>query len=87
MLLDAFFAFPFQIRQCDRATSVTIIAFAAVRVGSTVPSGFAPVGNSRKAQRICSRENPKRSGPQPDETAGLLSVFVKSSPLNRMDAR
>jgi hypothetical protein len=37
MLFPAFFAFPFQIRQCNRSTSVTIAAFAAARAGSPPP--------------------------------------------------
>ena len=36
MLRRAFFALPFQIRQCRRSTSATIIAFAVTRSGSSV---------------------------------------------------
>jgi hypothetical protein len=33
MLYPAFLAFPFQMRQCNRSTSVTITALAAARSG------------------------------------------------------
>jgi hypothetical protein len=36
MLRWAFFASPFQMRQCRRSTSATIIAFAATRSGLSV---------------------------------------------------
>ena len=41
MLFRVFFALPFQIRQCNRSTSVTITPFAFTRAGSPAESALA----------------------------------------------
>ena len=37
----AFLALPFQMRQCSRSTSVTIVALASLRPGSSVSNPLA----------------------------------------------
>ena len=87
MLFRALFAFPFQIRQCNRSTSATITAFAAARSGSPVNQpvrhlfemlkfhrDVKPVKN-RRFQDARAGENTRSPGQPSVKAVSTVSLF------------